>query len=541
MNVRPVLAASLAIGILAAVPAFPEEGAPGNREPAPGGATVGEVRIFPENIFDIEDPKENNWIFRLANRLHIRTRPWIIRNQILFRPGDRYDRRLLEESERILRSNGYHYDARVRPGEVRDGRVDVEVRTRDVWTLQPGITFERKGGSNTTGLNLKEKNLLGLGSSLSIATKSTPDRREQSVNFSDDHLLGTRLRTDILLANNSDGRRRSYHLERPFYALDARWAAGALVASDDRVDSLVGAGTIAARFRTQTETRDLSGGWSRGLVNGWVWRYLLGGKRDESRFSVAAGETATAPVPADRELVYPYAGFELLEDEFETAKNRDQIERTEDFYLGLRARATVGYAFPSIGSDRHAMPFSASFGMGGRPDDRWTVTGDAAARGRVEDGAARDTTFSAGAHIYVRLSESWLSFASFAGSRLVAPDDDHQLLLGGDRGLRGYPMRYQAGDRQFLVTVEQRYYSTWYLFRLIRLGGAVFFDAGRAWGGSRTGLPDPGLLRDAGVGLRIGLPRSGLGNVIHVDLAFPFDGDPSIAHAQLLVVTKKSF
>lgn len=541
MDVRTVLAVSLAIGILSAIPAFPEEQAPADQEPAAGGATVGDVRIVPENIFDIADPKEDNRLFRLANRLHVRTRPRVIGHQLLFRPGDPYDPRLLAESERILRSNGYFYDARVRPGEVRDGRVDVEVRTRDVWTLQPGISFERKGGKNTTGIDLKEKNLLGLGSSLSIASKSTPDRRTESLQFADAHLFGTRLRADLLLANNSDGRKRSFLLARPFYALDARWAAGALIADDDRIDSLVGAGTIAARFRTRTKNVNLSGGLSRGLSRGWAWRFLLGATRDDSRFSAAPGETAVAPVPVDRLLVYPFAGFEVIEDAFETAKNRDQIERTEDFFLGSRVRATAGYAFPSFGSDRYAIPFSASFGTGGRPGDRWTVACDAAADGRVEGGAARDTTLSAGARVYLEYSEAWLSFASVAGSRQVAPDDDHQLDVGGDTGLRGYPLRYQAGDRKFLVTVEQRYFSTWYPFRLFRVGGAVFADAGRAWGGTRTGVPDPGLLRDAGIGLRIGLTRSGLGNVIHVDVAFPFDGDPSIARTQILVETKNSF
>ncbi len=541
LDARGILAVSLTIGILSAVPAFPEERAPADRKPAAGGAAVGDIRVQPENIFDLEDPRENNWIFRLANRLHIRTRPPVIAHQLLFRPGDPYDPRLLEESERILRANGYLYDARVRPGEVRDGRVDVEVRTRDVWTLQPGISFERKGGRNTTGIDLKEKNLLGLGSSLSIASTSTPDRRTESLRFADDHLFGSRLRTDLLLANNSDGRKRSYLLERPFYALDARWAGGGLFAEEDRIDSLVGAGTTAARFRTRKKSVNLAGGWSPGLVAGWACRFLLGGTRDESRFSVTPGETAAAPVPADRVLVYPYAGFELLEDDYETAKNRDQIGRTEDFHLGLRLRAAVGYAYPSIGADRHAMPFSASLGRGGRPGARWIVAGNAAADGRVEDGAARDTTLSAGARVYLELSERWLSFVSAAGSRLVSPDGDHQLELGGENGLRGYPLRYQTGDREFLVTIEQRYFSTWYPFRLFRVGGAVFFDAGRAWGGTRAGLPDPGLLRDAGIGLRIGITRSGLGNVIHVDVALPLDGDPSIARAQLLVVTKKSF
>ncbi len=563
MGARAVFAAAIAIGVLSAVPAFPEDSGAAGPEPAAdapsappafppgpatagtapaiGGAVVGDVRIHDENIFDIADPRENNWLFRLANRLHIRTRPRVIERQLLFRPGDPYNPRLLAESERILRSNSYLYDARIRPAEVRDGRVDVDVSTRDVWTLQPGFSFQRSGGQNTTGVDLKEKNFLGLGSSLSIASKSTPDRRTASAEFSDDHLFGTRLRTDVLFASNSDGHQRTFFLERPFYALDARWSATGLFDQVERVDTLVGTVTVASSFETKKKTINVAGGWSRGLINGWVWRFFLGGKRDESRFSPAPGTTTTAPVPADRVLVYPYAGFEILQDEYEIAKNRDQIQRTEDFFLGWRFRASVGYAFPSLGADRHATPFAASFGKGVELGDRWTVTGAAAADGRVENGAARDARLSAEGRVYLEWSEAWLSFATVTGSRFVSPDGDHQLNLGGDTGLRGYPMRYQAGDRMFLATVEQRYFSNWYPFRLFRVGGAVFFDIGRAWGGDVAGLPAPGRLRDAGLGLRIGNVRSGLANVIHVDVAFPLDGDPSIARAQFLVTTKNSF
>jgi hypothetical protein len=49
------------------------------------------------------------------------------------------------------------------------------------------------------------------------------------------------------------------------------------------------------------------------------------------------------------------------------------------------------------------------------------------------------------------------------------------------------------------------------------------------------------VLKDAGFGLRFGNSRSGLGNVVHVDVAFPFDGGASINKAQFLVQTEKSF
>ena len=71
---------------------------------------------------------------------------------------------------------------------------------------------------------------------------------------------------------------------------------------------------------------------------------------------------------------------------------------------------------------------------------------------------------------------------------------------------------------------------------------AVFFDAGRAWGGTvanETG--DHDVLKDIGFGLRLGNTRSGRGNVIHFDLAFPLDGGSSIDSLQFSIETMAAF
>jgi hypothetical protein len=44
-----------------------------------------------------------------------------------------------------------------------------------------------------------------------------------------------------------------------------------------------------------------------------------------------------------------------------------------------------------------------------------------------------------------------------------------------------------------------------------------------------------------GFGLRLGNGRSALGSVLHVDFAFPLDGDSSIHRMQVLVETKHRF
>jgi hemolysin activation/secretion protein len=132
----------------------------------------------------------------------------------------------------------------------------------------------------------------------------------------------------------------------------------------------------------------------------------------------------------------------------------------------------------------------------------------------------------------------FLGLSALKGKNL---DLDQPLQLGGDNGLRGYPLRYQSGTSRWLFTAEQRLFSNWYPFRLFNVGGALFYDMGEVRGQDPLGAPSQGLLRDIGFGLRFGNGRSGLGNVIHVDVAFPLDGDSSIKNVQFLVETKRSF
>ncbi len=149
--------------------------------------------------------------------------------------------------------------------------------------------------------------------------------------------------------------------------------------------------------------------------------------------------------------------------------------------------------------------------------------------------------FTADARYYFRQSPRrllFLNLSATAGSNL---DADQQILLGGDNGLRGYPLRYQSGEGRWLFTAEQRLFSNWYPFQLFNVGGAVFYDMGATWGRDPLGTPSQGVLRDVGFGLRFGSSRSALGNVLHIDVAYPLDGDASARHVQFLIETKKSF
>ncbi len=505
------------------------------------GAVIGEILIRAGDIFDLTREAENRALFRLANRLHRTTRSDVIAQQLLFRTGDPYSRRLLDESERILRSKRYLYDARIEPVRYHGNRVDVEVVTRDVWTLRGAASLGRSGGENNWRFEIQDASFLGTGKDLTLRQLRSVDRTGTMLRYRDPNLLGTRGRMEVEYADNSDGRKRLVHAERPFYSLDTRWAAGLRASSVERIDPLYARGKITGRIGHRRTFCELSGGLSRGRVAGRARRLRAGVTYLRDEFAVAEGYAPPDALPEDRLLVYPWIEIESIDDAFLESTDLDQIHRTEDRHLGLRFRARLGFSSPTWGGDRNRVIFSTdltdTFALGPEHMLELSVAG----AGRWGSDGAESVGVGGRGRYYWRNFGKHLFFASLSVDVVDRLDGERQLLLGGDSGLRGYPLRYQDGDRRFLLTLEQRFFTDWHLFELFHVGAAVFLDLGRAWfEGAPTGVGG-GVLKDVGFGLRIGQSRSGRGTMTHLDVAFPLDGDDSIRRVQFLIATSESF
>jgi hypothetical protein len=490
------------------------------------GARIGDVRLDRRNVFDLGIPEEDTALFRFANWLHVQTRERTLTSQLLFKPGDRYDTRLLQESERLLRANRFLHDARIVPLAYHDGIVDLAVVTQDVWTLNPGLSFGRQGGANSSGIGLSELNLLGLGSELALSVNSDVDRHSRTLMYRDRQVAGTWWGLSTQYSSNSDG-------------LDSRWAAGFSTLSAQSVESRYQLGQAVDGFNLSRTTRTVYAGRSEGLEDGWATRWTVGLSFDEHRIDPVA---APGGVAADsRRLTYPWAGVEWVEDDFLKTRNQDQIGKTEDHPLGWQVQVRLGVAAQGHGSDRDAVIFDTRASKGFHDSPEQTLLLSAAAAGRLESGHLQGTLFSASGRYHLRHSARIASFLGLWVDRGTGLDADQTLQLGGDTGLRGYPLRYQTGNGRWLFTAERRAFTDWYPWRLFNVGGAVFYDMGRTWGGNGAGEPSQGLLKDLGFGLRLGNSRSALGNVVHIDLAFPLDGDASIHKVQFIVETRRSF
>jgi hypothetical protein len=506
------------------------------------GAVIDSVIIRPESIFDLDNPKENSLFYRLANKLHITTKPEVIEQQTLFVSGDEFSARLLEETERKLRANRYIQDASVEPRLNDDGTVDVDIKTSDTWTLMPKLSFSRAGGVNKSEIGIRDMNLLGRGIQLEAAYASNVDRTSTMLNLTDNNVGNSWYRLNLDLQDSSDGHTRGVQFGIPFYALDSTRAHGFSYYDNERVDAIYDLGKKTGEYTHRTNSYEIFRGWSSGLKNDKALRYTAGVAYDEHRFSAADTDAyAGTSIPDDRQLFYPFFGMEWVEDNYVETRNADQLDRTEDFYLGTRVAGRVGYASDRLGSDRSSWLLGADAQTGFGDITKRALFLDGSLDTRIERGALHDFGLSGGARYYDRQSQKRLFFASLSGFYGRNLDADHQLYLGGDTGLRGYPLRYQSGDSSILLTLEQRYYTDWYPFRLFRVGGAVFFDMGRTWGEGPNGGTNNGWLRNVGFGLRLGSTRSGLGKVVHIDLAYPLDGDASMDNVQFLISAKHGF
>lgn len=511
----------------------------------PEGARIGRIRIIRRPIFDTSDPEQDNFLYRTLNSLNIPTWESALRAQLVFEEGDLYEPGLVSESERLLRQREYLTAAWIGVTHVCGNEVEVSVLARDTWTLFPSVGASRSGGESTTNTGLSDPNFLGSGKSVGVSYTRNPDRTETGVYFDDPNVLGSHWQSGFSYDRRSDGRARSVYLERPFYSEQADWRFGLSGVDDVREESrFVGAEAIAD-YRRSREFVSIDVGWRLAERNDRQLRLLAGYRYDALEFERLPDEPGLDVLPTDRTLSYPWIGFDYRENRFREMTNLTQLQRVEDVRDGFVWRTELGYSSPGLGAteDRAVlnMDFTdallatesnyASYGVS--QSGTWRFD-----ENRVENllGTLSVEYFHGGS---VRWN-SWYTNLSFTAAHNLTVDQ--QLLIGGDNGLRGYPSEYQQGNRRTLWTLERRYFPDWHPFKLFRLGGVLFTDVGRAWfNDGRNNGPDDGVLKDVGFGLRLASSRIEVQRMLHLDFAFPLDGDDSIDDMQVLLRGRARF
>ena len=507
------------------------------------GMTVANVTIKRLNIFNPNNPDEDNALFNFANQIHFITDESVIANILLFQPGDQYDPKLILESERLLRNQRYLYDAKINIEQTCTDQVDVTVVTRELWTLMPEIDFSRTGGKNSSSLGFRDTNLFGWGKRLSMTYNSDEERSGYNFIYEDPNILGSRYKARLEYGDNDDGARHYLDFSLPFYSVTTPYSYGVLSYSNDRTEPVYRDGIVVSQFQQHTQVNSAYFATSLQLDK-WIRRVSVGIQVEDHQFSEVV--TTQLPIAADRKLAFPWISGHWLEDNYIKVNNFDSIHRTEDLNLGWDIRTRIGYSSEQLSNDDDRIIYEASLTKALFQDVNTLWRFNSGVRGywNLEQSTLENAVLSGSVQLNLNtdLTESWYSLIRIhLGENLTA---DQQISLGGETGLRGYPLNYQSGDRSVLFSVEKRYYWEYHLLQLFKVGGAAFYDIGHAWyqhPASSGLIGNNDVLHNVGIGLRLAPSRANARTIIHLDLAMPINPREEIDSVQWLVTVKNSF
>ncbi|GAB3033015.1 ShlB/FhaC/HecB family hemolysin secretion/activation protein [Bowmanella dokdonensis] len=486
-------------------------------------------------VFDEQDP-ELTWFHRLANWLHIETRAETLENELAFLSPCETDPKRLYEAERYLRSRNYLRDAKVQVAEADDQR-RIQIDTWDTWSLMPILDFGRTGGKNHFELGIKDRNLLGRGIDAELSYFSDPQRSGYKIDteFPLHRFDNTDAR--IRLIDSPDGYQRSLSLNRPFISLHDNWSGQLAFNREDRIDTVFQNANDEYLFRHQIDYLQLQGGWKWYQDSHQTLRLLGGFRNEEHQFFAPQADY----LPQDRRFTAPWLGLEYLQDEFVTLHNLHLIEQNEDINLGWHVRTSLGWNLVN-GPLQDSLLWSVEVNKGLVINDSTLLLSTLKAEG-FTDGKGQEGSLSGllSSEMIHRLSASWAWYLSATWQFSDNPLLDNPLSLGGETGLRGFPLQYQHGEHSLVMNTELRHYPKINLFKLFELGGAIFYDAGKVYGDSLTDNQDSGVLQNIGIGARLYSAHSSDRQVIHIDLVHPFSDLDEVSNLEFRIEVKHAF
>lgn len=503
------------------------------------GKRIRTVQYNTLSIFDKDNPDENNALYLFLNKLHVNTRPHVIRVQLLFAPGEQLDVSKIQESERILRKRPYLTNAYILPLNVCAEQLDIVVVTQDAWALEPQVSLSKESQGTKSGFAISDGNILGSGNSLTIGYEENAQRNLVNYDFRNPHIFNSQIATRIYYADTSDGRDTVVDIAHPFYSLESPWAAGFYTQDVTQVQEIRHMDKKINEFRHQEMSNSIYFGMATEVTPSYTQRILVGISNEEDQF-FTTDETQQL-IPAQRKAVYPWVEYQYLENRFGIFKNVNQIQRPEDIALGQNMSFRVGYAGTQFDNPDDVVRYIGSYTNIVDVDQHHIFEAGVTLDGRHHSKLEKiDTTVLGINFAYNYFQDDkrrwYMGFRYDVGQDLAQYEE---LTVGDITGLRGYPTDYQRGDERYVFTIERRYFSDVHIFNLLRVGYVVFFDVGKAWGISKYGHSP--LLSDVGFGLRLSSSKVRIGNVVHVDIATPTSAREGLGEYQLTIGAQQRF
>lgn len=464
----------------------------------------------------------------MVEKLHVRTRPDVIRRELLFAPGDTVDTLSVAESLRRLRRLAFLEYARVeaRQCATQSGELlALTVVTRDSWTTRPDI----RASSTSPRIGLTERNLMGTGRTVGVELASRNGTLGAGVTASDAFGFGTGMTTRAQFHQYSDGSTRSISLARRQATLTDKWR-GELDLYDQQYEP-----KDAFSDNFERAGAELLGGVRLTPRRGARALYLLAGAESENTSLVAAQNAdVVGPIRIDRHFTGPQLGVAVVSALYDTLTwllpggGVVDIPRTveAEFVVGVGrgsviARDTAGPA--EISRANFMRHYDGWLGREWLPTRRSRIVGDLWASGYSRAGqwlSSRTRAAISGEHA----ASNGVWRLSIAGEQLKDPDPDVRALGIYDRALAFIPKRVRFAESAVSLSLERtRHLKS---FGSQELDASIFGAVSKRWDPSSTAnVSEDFVVGVAGLGLALVPRRPGRGT-IRLDYGFPVTATP---------------
>jgi len=492
------------------------------------------IRFEREPIFEQQDyDRLPDWPLRAMDAIHVDTREQFLCRELTFSVGDTLDTEDLKETERRLRSLGFLRRADIEVESSASDSVDIVVQTRETWTTSPGVKFSSYQGSTFFGVSLTERNLMGMGRSLSMRYDTNPDRSGWSVEYTHPYLLGTNNNLAFRFENTSDGSLSFVQLARPWTSIEAPWSYDLAWNSSsqrprysvDQIhylrplldDDTIRAGVLWKLGSSKTDAFRLGPK---------IWWERLRFHQEDSLSVLTTIEITprTVDFPADapenREMLAGGVTLEWRTREYETLRYVNLMGREEDFAMGHETTVGVGYAASAIVGNVEGVYLELDHRYNrhrGRFLHRFTWTGG----GLIEDGKSRNLRTMVDLRTQVELRSMLRLASSLRGGWGENLDSHRPFTMGSDSGLRSAGYREFTGDRLLRANIELRWVKEHALFNLVVPGMVAFADFGNTWFEKDDDFRWNEIHGALGFGVRLAAQMSTFGYPIRIDVGWP--------------------
>ena len=512
-------------------------------EPSPWGKKL--RRIVAAN-HDVFGPKDG--FLQWFNVFHFTTKSEAVEREVLLRPGDGWDQDLVDETARKLRDPLFSSVVALVPVRSPEpGTVDILVVTRDIWSLRFNSNYELQDGRLTyLTLSLSENNLFGRRKLLAAVFEMDQGAYSFGPLYIDKNLLGRHynlhLRGGALFNRESseyEGSASTVTFARPLWSLNSEWGYGVEWSHRYAIDRAFRREGIRLYDAPSTEAVEMipyqyrQRRWAvdshivRGFGERVEQRIRLGHEVQTQRpetFGLGAipdevrDEFAHDVLPRSERTSMVYVGYELFTPRYRAVRNIVTFDLAEDLRFGPELTTKFGTGLKAVGSEE---TFGKVYGLGGWSlplGDDGVVHAAAEIEMRLQDGDLIDNKASGVVRVVTPTLAIGRVVTEIGATTLWNDQQNRFVTLGGDNGLRGFPINEFEGQRRVNGQVEFRSLPVRVL--IARLGLVAFYDAG----GAHELFRDMPLNHNLGIGLRSLIPQLSP-ELFRVDCAFALNGE----------------